>query len=308
MNNKVRLLLFILGYFIIFLVICATYSFTATGLDIITLLINNSLYNTISYVFLIAFFYSIPIFGFPSKYKYILFVAFIVSVFSNLILLASTADLLVYNTFSFLLGQFELKYLLFFNSLVMLFISITLLTISVYKKRLGYIIYNLLFFFYSIVFLLWYIGLVFGYLPQMNLFNPRPLDLIYNITLLPKGNLIFFASLYFIYNTMNKFTNKFTFLRLSNVKKSTKIVVWFFFGYLGIERFLMNSKLYIMNFQILSTIMIISHLLLNNYFYYSFKFNIILVTVLMLFLILKTLLLLYSFSTIISEDKNRSLV
>jgi len=300
MKNK---FVYLIGLFICFFVILYSVIFASSGFDIISF----TTYNLIDYpiIYIISFNLLIiyPLYYHKNNYFEVVFsTVLLFNLIINYTLIASFSHIGIGDYFfPILMNSQNIITALTFNIIIALFIAVILLIMK-FKDRKYYLIVHVLFLIIlSIIHLLWFLGVKYESIKTPNLFEPRPFDFIYQLLILLKGGYLFISSVVILYVSFNSIISKMQKIVNIDLTKLSKILVWFFFGFFGIERLFEKTNKWIFHFQILSAALMIGYYFTMNTMYFNIRLNMLFFVVFIVSGILKILVSVYSLVNILKK-------
>lgn len=300
MKNKIR---YIVEVLVLLIIIFYSTIYAVRGFDVIDFLTNNAVTYPLLYFIPLALVFTFPLFN-NRKNMYELFAGLIItiSLIINFILLASFSHMGINNVvFSMLPNADRVITALFINSIIALLMSFLLLIVIIHQRKLFLTIHTIFLMIYLFIHFLWLLGIKFTSINSPNLFTSRPYDLYYQLLVLLKGGYVLVSSFVFMFIHLNEKLNKFPLLIALKLSKTSKIVIWFFFGLFGIERMFDKNEKWLLNIQMLTASFIISYIVAMNTFYYDLKFNLVLFMGFILAIIAKVVLYVYSLIRLINN-------
>ena len=204
--------------------------------------------------------------------------------------------------FIFFKWTFTLYFVFFLNSIFITILSVYYLLINIKNKSLLDFLYRIILLAYAIYYLLWSISLFFG-MPNLLDFIVSPLPynsfLYYLVSFLRRDGIIYFSLIISVI-----FFNNNLFYKQKKFKRYNKIIavlVWLIVGIFGLERLYVKTKYHLVNFQIVTTLLLY---LLSIYLHFFLTAHYLFMILLILLLLFKIIGLFYSLYDIFKEEKH----
>ena len=299
MKNKIR---YIVEVLVILIIIFYSTIYAVRGFDVTDFLTNNRVTYPLLYFIPLALVFTFPLFNRKNMYELFAGLILTMSLIINFFLLASFSHMGINSVvFSILPNAGGVITALFVNSIIALLLSILLLILTINQKKLFFTVHITFLAIYFFFHFLWFLGIKFTSINSPNLFTSRPYDLYYQLLVLLKGGYVLVSSFVFMFIHLNEKLNKFSLLIALKLSKTTKVIIWFFFGIYGIEWMFDKNEKWLLNIQMLTASFIVAYITAMNFFYYDLKFNLFLFMGFILAIMAKVVLYVYSLTRLIKN-------